>query len=101
MREIARRLERHHSSIAEEIKRNSVNGKYSAKKAKQKAYQMRKKRLIQMKKIRDCTELEKYIRKQMIEEKWSPEQIAGAWNLMKKGVKISHETIYKYIYSSW
>ena len=98
-REIARRLERHHSTINRELKRNLVNEKYSAKKAKHKAYVRRLYCKKRMKKIRDCTELEEYIKKQMKDEKWSPEQIAGAWNLLEKWVKISHETIYQYIYS--
>jgi len=98
-REIWRRLWRHHDTITQEIKHNAVRWVYSSSKAKQKAYHRRKFCKKQTKKIRDNTELETYIHERMIQDKRSPEQIAGWWNLMWKTMNISHESIYQYIYS--
>jgi IS30 family transposase len=35
----------------------------------------------------------------LLKEGWSPEQISGRLKLENKDFKISHETIYKFIYS--
>lgn len=99
-REIWRRLWRHHDTITEEIKQNSVYWVYTSSKAKQKAYQRRKSCKKQMKKIRDCTHLEVYIHERIIQDKRSPEQIAHWRNQLWAWVTVSHETIYKYIYSN-
>ncbi len=99
-REIWRRLGRHHDTITEEIKRNSVKWVYSSSKAKQKSYQRRKSCKKQIKKIRDCDELENYIHERMIQDKRSPQQVAAWWNKCWSNITISHETIYQYVYSN-
>ena len=50
-----------------------------------------------MKKIRWNSELESYIRNRIINERWSPEQIAGRWNKEHEGYQISYVRIYEYI----
>ena len=95
-------LGRSKSVISSEIKRNSVNGKYSGKKAHLKAYQRRYWVLNDPQKIRLCPALESYIEKALRRKNpWSPEQIAGRWNELeskKNGLTITAPTIYKYLY---
>jgi IS30 family transposase len=97
-REIARLIWRSHTTINNEINNNSVRGKYSAQKAKHKAYAKRLRWKRNLKKIRCNDELEKYIRKK-IKEKRSPELISWRRNKKDNWIKISTPTIYKYIYS--
>lgn len=97
-REIARLIWRSHTTINNEINNNSVRGKYSAQKAKHKAYVKRLHAKRNLKKIRCYDVLEKYIRKK-IKEKRSPELISWRRNKKDNWIKISTPTIYKYIYS--
>ena len=90
------------SVVTQEIKRNSVNGEYSAKKSHLKAYQRRYWVRTEPQKIRSEPVLEKYIREKLQQKNpWSPETISGCWNLENAditGIKISTPTIYKYLY---
>jgi IS30 family transposase len=97
-REIALTLWRHHKSINEEIKNNSVKWKYIAKKAHHKAYVRRLFCKKAFKKIRVNDELEQFVRKKMKED-WTPEEISWDWDNVHKDLTISTPTIYKYIYS--
>lgn len=99
-REIAKILWRSHTTINKEIKRNSVKWKYSANKAKHKAYVRRLHAKKNLKKIRCNNKLEEYIHKKLKDD-WSPELIAWRWNNENKEIKISTPTIYKYIYSQF
>lgn len=110
LRDIARVLDRHPSTISREVRRNIVKGEYTSKKADYKAYVRWRGRKQQLKKIREHPKLEHYIHKKL-ELWWSPEIIAGRWNKemiddhdqeseeRSSDVSISHVTIYKYIYS--
>jgi transposase, IS30 family len=103
LRDIATVLERNVSTISRELKRNKINGTYSAKKADLKSYQRWHRRKIQMKKIRCNDELENYIREKLILKR-TPQLIAGAWNKSHTNNTVGYVTIYKYIYSrfgSW
>lgn len=91
---------RHHSTISRELKRNSVQWKYNAKRAEIKAYQRRHKLQKQLKKIRLDEELEGFIR-QKLKELRSPQRIAWNWSKNNPLRKISHVTVYKYIYSTF
>lgn len=91
---------RHHSTISRELKRNSVKGKYLAQKAEIKAYQRRHQLQKQLKKIRLDEELEGYIRNKLKELR-SPQRIAWCWSKNNPLRKVSHVTIYKYIYSTF
>ena len=74
-------ISRSKSVISSEVKRNSVNGKYSAEKADLKAYQRRYWVLTDPQKIRGHPALETYIESKLKRRNpWSPAQIAGRWN---------------------
>ena len=92
--QIAKTLNVSVSTISREIKRNSGKRGYHPKLAQETA--CIRKRYSQ----HNCC-ISNAIRKRciqyLIEEQWSPVQIAGV--LRKEGIKISHETIYKWIRS--
>lgn len=99
-RAIAKKIGRHHSVIERELKRNrSPYFAYEASKAdyfsRRRAKKTNKRKLEKNEKLYDYV-LEK------LEKDWSPEQIAG--RLKKhppsklKGLRISHESIYQFIY---
>jgi IS30 family transposase len=94
IRAIARRLDRPAKTISAEIKRNGGYLGYYAVKAHHERRQSNKKGYS---KIDSNLLLINYI-KEKLKEKWSPEVIAGRWNKKKKGQKISHESIYVWIY---
>ena len=88
-------LSRSKSSISREIKRNSDKGlgylpDTAEKLAKQRRYK-------QKKKIDKNKEIKNYVLDKLNNCKWSPEIIAA--KIKEEGLSISHETIYKYIYS--
>jgi IS30 family transposase len=95
---IARKLNRNKSSISREIKRNkSSKLGYLPDRANNLALG-RKMRYTS--KIEKYPEIKDYILSRLIDDKWSPEMIAGRMKIEKKKVLISHEAIYQYIYSS-
>lgn len=100
--EIGRLLNRDKSVISREIKRNSVKGKYDPDKAHMKSYQRRYWVMSELPKIRNHPELIGFIELGLNQKNpWSPEQIAGRWNLNFApvfGYKITHPTIYNYLY---
>jgi len=98
LRDIARVLERFPSTISREIRRNTVRGQYRAKKAQLKAYQRRRSCKKPLKKIRQDDELENYVREKL-QLLRSPERIAGSRSKQNPTRKISHVTVYSYIYS--
>jgi IS30 family transposase len=107
LRSIANILKRSPSSISREVKINSVNGKYDPKKANSKAKVKRAKSKWAGMKIKDYPDLEDFIADKLENHHWTPEQIAGRWNLEKhkdergKIIKISAPSIYKFLYSSF
>ncbi len=90
--QIARQLFRHRSSIIREIKRNSIEGRYQGSQAEAKSQQRRFRKPTKMTPQLVLTVEEK------LKLQWSPEQISGR---LKTEVvaNISHETIYKHIWS--
>ena len=98
---IAAELGRHRSSIYREIKRNRfvdeelpyLNGYYgvNAQRLSQ-ARRARRRKLIRLPVLRDAV-IER------LTEGWSPEQISGRLRLECQTVRVSHETIYAYVYS--
>ena len=96
MRSIAKRLDRNVSVIAREIKANSTeDGRYQAYWAQQRS-QRRRRRSRQRERIADV-EVRRYVREKLAEQ-WSPEQIAGRIRLDMPGKRVSHETIYLFVF---
>lgn len=100
-RDIAKVLKRSPGTISDEIKNNSINGKYDPKKAQHKAYVKRWKSKHQGMKVAQNTELRNYVESKLKED-WSPEQIAGRIEKYDKHItRASLLAIYKYVYSPY
>jgi len=92
IRQIAKKLNVSASTISRELKRNSKNDVYTASKAEKRCSKRRKSSV----KPRVLTP---EIRAKIIyglSQYHSPEQISGS--LGKQGIKVSHETIYKFVW---
>lgn len=91
---IARRLNRHRSTIWREVKRNQRNGRYRAFRAIE-LTSGRRRRSRRNKRFNpgQWRQLVHWLG-----EGWSPEQISGRLKL-KRTLSISHETIYRYLWS--
>lgn len=97
--EISAELGRDRSTIYRELRRNAVNNEYDGKKAHHKAYVRRKYAKYQAMCIVKDMKLREYIETKLLEDDWSPEQIAGR---LAQGIglePVSTPTIYKYIRS--
>jgi len=100
VRAIGRILGRVHSSISDEIKRNKMHyeARYDAEIAQ--ARSLRRNNNKGNKKLMDQQpQIKAYVIEKMLEDQWSPEQIAGQLSLIHHKKVISHETIYQFIYS--
>jgi len=100
VREIAAEIDRHVSTVYREIKRNHYDDKelpelngYYGMVAQRAASQRRARR----RKLVRLAGLRKAVIKQL-KEGWSPEQIAGRLQFEGQSVRVSHETIYAYVY---
>lgn len=89
--QIARQLSKDRSTITREIKRNSVAGNYQGSQAETQSKQRRFRKPTKMTSQLVLTVEEK------LKLQWSPEQISG--RLKTETIKISHETIYKHVWS--
>jgi len=99
IREIARRLHRSPGAISEEIKHNSVKGKYDAHKANHKARVRRKQSKIQCMKVALDSDLKTFVTKN-IEDDQSPEGISGRTKYVDTHIQYaSTKAVYKFIYS--
>ena len=104
-KDIAKILNRDPSTISRELRRNKTNETkigYSYKLAAQLTKQRRITANKRFRKIKNNKQLKMYIVSKLMKY-WSPEQIAGRWNKdhsIKKGITISHESIYQYIYNN-
>lgn len=95
--EIGRRLSRDRATISRELRRNAERwGGYQPLAAQRRAERRRRRRLS---KIRRLSRLENHIRDHLAMGQ-SPEQIAGRLKRTDTTLSISHESIYRYIYSS-
>lgn len=96
---IARTLQRGKGTISEEIKHNSVNGAYNAKKAHHKAYVKRKYSKYQGMKIVENPETRNYVEKHLRDDQ-SPETIAGRIKEVDTDIPYAGKgAIYKFVYS--
>jgi transposase, IS30 family len=92
-------LERSASSVCEEIKRNSVNGKYTAKKAEAKYLLSRSNSKYQMMSLVGNVNLKKRVEALLLDD-ISPSNVAGRIRKESKGkISTSKTTIYRYIKS--
>jgi IS30 family transposase len=97
---IAAEIGRHRATVYREIKRNwyadielpNLNGYYGMT-AQRTAVRRRARR----RKLVRCVDLRNYVIKQLAEG-WSPEQIAGRLKYDGQSLRVSHETIYAYVY---
>lgn len=96
VREIGRLLEREHSTILRELKRNRFGQGYNAIHAQHRAEE-RKSNAGKRHPLKDKTTYGYVLEK--LKEGWSPEQIAGRLALEQQEHVICHETIYRFIYT--
>lgn len=102
-RNITDALEKNHSSISREIKRNSVKGVYNPIKANQKACVKRSNSKYAGMKIQLNPEVKNFVLAGM-KSHWTPEQIAGRWNRYYSAeheIMVSAPSIYKWLYSPY
>ena len=99
LRFISRALDRSVSSVSDEIKNNSVKGRYTAKKADHKAYVKRETSKRDCLKVAMDVNLKKFVIEN-IKDDQSPEGISGRLKHIEKGIKYaSGKAIYKFIAS--
>lgn len=99
LREIARRLHRSHASLSRELRRNAPpirSGYYLPHKAQERSAR-RKSQAHQRFKLKTA-EVRRYVLR-LLQKGLSPELIAGRLNHDLKGVRISHEAIYQFLYT--
>jgi IS30 family transposase len=98
VREIARQLGRHFSTLYRELQRNScshIDGSYRPSKAERRT----RARRSRSRRNRHYTDDHFKLIRKLLRQKWSPEQISGhirRFSLMHR--HISHETIYQYLW---
>jgi IS30 family transposase len=98
IREIANRLNRHHTSISRELKRNT-HWQYSPIYYPNIAQRIAEYRLS--KRVRRCKLKSLQTQQHVIDRLkvgWTPEVISGRLSLQSKLPQVSHEAIYQYIY---
>lgn len=101
LRWIAGKLGRSVSSVSDEIRLNSVDGLYTARKANHKAYVKRKYSKIQCLKVSKNQELREYVTKN-IEADQSPEGISGRLKYVETDLGYaSAKSIYKFVWSPY
>jgi transposase, IS30 family len=100
LRSIAKVLNRGHSTISDEIRKNKSphEKEYNADLAHQR-HLKRQQNKGNKAKLEQNPELKAFVIEQITEEQWSPEQIAGFLELVEGKKVINHETIYQFIYS--
>lgn len=97
IREIARRLHRDHTVILRELERNTGRGdRYTAKTAERFVQQRRQR--ARLRKL-DCDDQLYWQVRLYLQQRFSPEQIAGLLCAERGQSVLSHETIYHYIYT--
>lgn len=94
--QIAIKIGKCRSVVNREIQRNGGLFLYNAEKAHALSLKSGK---TDYSKINKDEEMQSYIRCK-IKDGWSPQVIAGRWNLQNNHINISHESIYSWIYSN-
>jgi IS30 family transposase len=96
LREIGRRLNRSHTTISRELRRNLWCGQHYYIRGAQEIYEHRLKR--RAKRYRLKTESIRRFVHQKLAIGWTPELIAGRLKVSGSGEYVCHESIYQYIY---
>ncbi len=99
IRSIAKCLERSPNTVSYELRRNQTWGKYKPKEAHAKSRLRKRMRRFQWMKIEKGKELKRYII-EGLEKKWSPDEISGRMGKEKKPLRISKNSIYRWLYSA-
>jgi len=100
-REIGGILDRTHTAISREIKKNSVKGVYDPDRANNKSRNRRKYSKYQGMKVVDNNSLRNYV-EEKIKQYWSPENISDRIKNIDKHIKyISAKGIYKFLYGNY
>ena len=99
--DIARRLNRSESTISRELRRNTPKRGRGAKEYCHNRAQMKTqfRHHVKLKAIKLTTQMKEKIKKYIVDEKMSPDLISGRAKTEKVEM-VSHETIYKFIWSS-
>lgn len=97
LREIARRLERSHSTFSREPKRNAKYGKAYLPCSAQRTAERRGEKQRRKAPLKSPL-IFLYVRRHLREDRWSPEQIAGRLPIDYPGFTVDDETIYRYVY---
>ncbi len=101
MREIATVLGRSPNTVSYELKNNSVNGEYDARKAKQKSRVSRRSRRHHWRKIEQHPALRAFIIEKLETHDWSPDAIAGYLTREQSTLPaVGKDQIYAWLYSS-
>jgi IS30 family transposase len=96
---IAGKLDRSLSSVSDEIRQNSVNGKYAAEKAEHKARVRRQDSKLQCMKVAMDPDLKKFVTENILDDQ-SPEGISGRIKEVRKDLGyVSAKAIYKFVWS--
>src|SRR5271157_1640549 len=99
LREIARQLERDKGTISRELKRNGalLYNSYTPCRAQHRSDE-RRREASRRERLRDET-IRQYVLEKLVAG-WAPEQISGRLPLEHRGLSISAEAIYQYIYDA-
>lgn len=99
MRAIAASLKRSPNSVSYELRKNKTRGVYEPQKAHAKSRLRKRMRRLQWMKIEEQRELKKHI-VEKLKQKWNPDEIAGRMQRKKKSIRISKNSIYRWLYSN-
>ncbi len=101
LRQIAIQLDRSPATLSREIRRNATLKRYCATLAG-KAYASRRRRCVKPRKLTANKELRDQVQSDLLNRKWSPEQIAATLKMdfqEQPAMHVSPETIYAHIYA--
>lgn len=99
LRFIAGKLDRSLSAVSDEVKLNSVNGRYDAKKAEAKARVRRQNSKLQCMKVAMNPVLKNFVTENILDDQ-SPEGISGRLKEIEKDIQYaSTKAIYKFVWS--
>lgn len=98
--EMARLMGRSRSTIWRELKRNMIPTRHGFGYCMSKAQEQRNGRLRRSRRGSNYSAEDYALVRRLLLEQWSPEQIAGTLGRLNE-LKISHQTIYRYIRRDW